>query len=363
MADGKVCTVCKKAVRTRFAECADCGIVCHYSCGEKSKILVGSPLEMVCCDITDDNCDRVFNRIDSYKDNTTNIDIQSILDDIYSLKQFLKLKNTIICSQRETIDILKDSLHRAAADRDSFAACSQETISALKLALQLKEAHNQSIGAVTDRPRILKENTLSAVGTSVANGGKKPKQKKIVTTVSPIGDVSNTTERRTDTAVINTHLASVPDSLSINKNLKASLGELTMPGRRITGTLPSLDVGIKSAPSLDWYYVSRLNINTDSAGLIDYVRSNILKSDDDHVETVEMHRHIEDRTFKSFRVGVTAGGDVDLLNSNYWPTGIIVERSFRSSSRGGSALKTRGRYRPTKTRPPWGGPSDNRRSN
>ena len=215
------------------------------------------------------------------------------------------------CSQRETIDILKDSLHRAAADRDSFAACSQETISALKLALQLKEAHNQSIGSVTDRPRILKENTLSAVGTSVANGGKKPKQKKIVTTVSPIGDFSNTTERRTDTAVINTHLASVPDSLSINKNLKASLCELTMPGRRITGTLPSLDVGIKSAPSLDWYYVSRLNINTDSAGLTDYVRSNILKSDDDHVETVEMHRHIEDRTFKSFRVGVTAGGDVD----------------------------------------------------
>ena len=132
MAERKTCTFCKKAVKVRYVECSKCGIICYYSCGEIEKVLLSDSLELVCCGLSDDYCVNIFAKIDSYKGNIAEASIENILEEIFCLKHYMRLKDAVIRSQGETIEVLRESLAHSVAAKESYTAVYGKTNSVIQ---------------------------------------------------------------------------------------------------------------------------------------------------------------------------------------------------------------------------------------
>ena len=369
MAERRICTFCKKAVKVRYVECKKCGIICHYSCGEKEKVLIGDSLELVCCDLSNDFCDDILAKIDSYKENIAEASIENILEEIFCLRHYMRLKDTIIRSQRETIEVLRESLDRSVADKISYTAVCGETISALKLALSLGGVCDAEISELpkdgTGKTQGLVPRSVTVLGggahglTSLTTRGNCSGER---TTADKVPKKNGSGKKTIADGVPNIKpLRSVP---AVTAGCSSGDGGPVGPsGRlseirrgaatgesRVTGSLASIDCGIRSAPRLTWYYVSRLSVDTETGALSEYIKSDILKSDNLDVEIVELSKHINNKSFKSFRVGVPADCTVNLLDPGYWPLDVTIEPSFRPRSGPRQYTGSRVYFNPTRNR-------------
>ena len=315
-------------------------MICHFSCGEKEKLLVGDLLELACCSSNEDDCDRFFKKLDTYKDNIADFDLDNILDDLFSLRQIIKLKNTVISSLRDTIEILKDSANRSAEDSRRYDLQCQDTISALKFALGLRDINNSKAGdgAVEVSPRMPALQSIAPSSEGRERGLVSRRRATMETgggpirgiKVAPIGGGPNKFPKNSTRAAggLSPALTS-RDPRGASDSGGAGGPVRSKTGRRITGSLAPLESGIKSAPNYKWYYISRLSMDTNAEALSVFVKENILKAENVEVEILELNTRLENRLFKSFRVGVPHDCDVDLLDPDFWPLNITVEPSFR----------------------------------
>ena len=95
----------------------------------------------------------------------------------------------------------------------------------------------------------------------------------------------------------------------------------------IVGSNETTDDELSSAPKILDVYVGGCNTSTTIEGLKNYCKR---KFSFDHIECEQLKSRFDDR--KSFKVSVRDFNRDTLLNSESWPTGIIVRKFFKARS-------------------------------